>query len=550
MNHPPNNHRSCRFWIGSLVIACLMSGFVSTASAYTPDDPVVKRMVDKGIKFLESYEKESHYDGEDVLIAYTHFKVVHDPENPVVKKGLAAAEKIYNDAAAGRQTHKCNYEVPLVILLYAAVNLDQYKPRLEILQKFLFSIQKPHGGFSYENEKDGDLSQSQYVTLAIWTLDRSGIRLDYARVSAALKWILRVQDPSGGWPYMGRDPGPGKPLVAQKRVTTAVTLAGASSLLIAGDSLRIWGETVDDTDPGIVGLPKAIKLYKEDVNVARRKRATISKEPIFRAIGMCEAYRKNTPYKPRPGDWYYYIMYTIERYESFIEIANGRPKDKSPGWYNDGVDQLKARQGPDGGWSDRSYSTPNVSTAFAILFLIRSTQKTIFSAADGATRGGRGFDEDVTKAKLINGKAETKAPAQAVTGLLDLLEKDGADELADKALPENLVLATEPKARAAQFDRLERLVRGSSSWQARRVAARVLGKSDDMRVVPALIFALSDPDDKVRRYARDGLRFISRKFDGYGMPNKPNYSELREAQNSWRKWYITMNPSYVFLDQQ
>ena len=109
-------------------------------------------------------------------------------------------------------------------------------------------------------------------------------------------------------------------------------------------------------------------------------------------------------------------------------------------------------------------------------------------------------------------------------------------------------LAKDPAARAAQLDRLERLVRGSRSWQARRVAANLLATSDELRVVPALIFALSDGDLQVRRYARDGLRFISRKFEGYGMPDKPNVGELQKAQQQWRDWYRTMNPKYVFLD--
>jgi HEAT repeat protein len=73
-----------------------------------------------------------------------------------------------------------------------------------------------------------------------------------------------------------------------------------------------------------------------------------------------------------------------------------------------------------------------------------------------------------------------------------------------------LELDKNPIDRAAQLDWLERLVRGGRSWHARRVAARLLGGSDELRVVPALIFALSDPDQSVRTYARDGLRFISR----------------------------------------
>ena len=133
--------------------------------------------------------------------------------------------------------------------------------------------------------------------------------------------------------------------------------------------------------------------------------------------------------------------------------------------------------------------------------------------------------------------------------MLELLEGDGADDLDGKALADRAVLPTNPVERSAQLDRLERLVRGSRSWQARRVSARLLGTSDDLRVVPALIYALSDPDHAVRAYARDGLRFISRKFEGFGMPDEPTNAEIRQAQRKWREWYLTMKPGYVFLDE-
>ena len=540
-------NRAIRGLAAAFLTLVVMSG---SASAYTPEDPTVQRLVKGGIKFLESFnDSKSMKDGEAILLAYTHFKVEHDPDNPIIARGLKAANHIYSEAAKGADLHEGNYEVPLIILLYAAIDPVEYRPQLEVLQRYLFSIQKPHGGFSYPQTKEGDVSQTQYVMLAIWTLDRLGIQLDYQKVSATILWILRVQDPGGCWPYKGVDPGPGKPLQPQKRLTHSMALAGGSTVLIAGDALRLWGDT-NVNDPGIPGLPKAIKIYKEDANSDRRKRVKISKEAIFRAVERQDNFRQKTPYTRTPKDFYYYQMYTLERYQSFLEIARGKPADKSPGWYNKGVDDLKKYADAEGGWRDATYLAPRIKTCFAILFLIRSTKKSIVTSSDGATRGGRGFQDDVSKAKLVNGKSETKAPAVAVTGLLDLLEKDGADELADQALPENLTLAKEPKARAAEFDRLERLVRGSSSWQARRVAARVLGKSDDMRVVPSLIFALSDGDTKVRRYARDGLRFISRKFEGYGMPDKPNNIELRDAQRKWQAWYLTMNPSYIFLDEQ
>jgi hypothetical protein len=76
----------------------------------------------------------------------------------------------------------------------------------------------------------------------------------------------------------------------------------------------------------------------------------------------------------------------------------------------------------------------------------------------------------------------------------------------------------------------------------------LLGKSDELRVVPSLIYALSDPDKSVRRYARDGLRFISRRFDGFDLSNDPDPAEVESVQGKWREWYLSMNPKYVFLD--
>jgi len=76
----------------------------------------------------------------------------------------------------------------------------------------------------------------------------------------------------------------------------------------------------------------------------------------------------------------------------------------------------------------------------------------------------------------------------------------------------------------------------------------LLGQSDELKVVPTLIYALTDPDPMVPRYARDGLRFISRKFEGFGLSDSPNAGEIANAQKKWREWYRTMDPGYVFID--
>ncbi len=531
--------------------AVWLAGPGGRAVAYTPDDPQIIQMVDRGLRFLE--QNKPRDAGEQVLCAYTHFKVEHDESNPVVKAGLEAAKKfaaqLPDQQSRQALAMKSNYEIAVATMLFCEVSPTRFRNQLATFQRFFNENQMPHGGYGYPKDEKGDVSQTQYAILAIWTLDRHGFKLDYNRLVRAIQWLLAVQDVRGPWPYHGVVP-PGGGLIRQSETGMSMALAGAATLLIAGDAARAWGETTIDQDTGIVGLPKAIKLYKEDVNAQRRKQVKVSKQPIFNAIERMERWRQVNP--ERFGgtmNWYFYTVYTTERYESFIEIARGLPADSSPAWYNEGVNELMKMQADSGGWEVRAHTRPEVSTAFAILFLIRSTQRALGTAATATTIGGQGFAADVSKAKLVNGKAVTQSPAKTVAGMLDLLEGDGSDELDGKALDDRAVLATDQVERAAQLDRLERLVRGSKSWQARRVAARLLGTSDDLRVVPALIFALSDPDKIVRNYARDGLRFISRKFEGFGMPDEPSNVQLRQAQRNWRQWYLTMKPGYVFLDE-
>ena len=102
-----------------------------------------------------------------------------------------------------------------------------------------------------------------------------------------------------------------------------MALAGGSSVLIAGDALRLWGDTVDDEDPGIPGLPKAVKIYKEDKNVERRKRVDLSKAPILRACGMMETWRKANPYKRTARrDWYYYQLNGLQKVDLHAPLSH------------------------------------------------------------------------------------------------------------------------------------------------------------------------------------------------------------------------------------
>ncbi len=55
---------------------------------------------------------------------------------------------------------------------------------------------------------------------------------------------------------MGKTQASASLISRNRKLSMSMALAGGSSILIAGDALRLWGETVDDTDPGVAGTSK------------------------------------------------------------------------------------------------------------------------------------------------------------------------------------------------------------------------------------------------------------------------------------------------------
>jgi HEAT repeat protein len=129
-----------------------------------------------------------------------------------------------------------------------------------------------------------------------------------------------------------------------------------------------------------------------------------------------------------------------------------------------------------------------------------------------------------------------------VDELLSMIdEKDEAilDELARD--PSQLVVE---KVDEKSARRLQQLVRGGEP-EVRLLAVRALGRSGDLDYVPSLLYALTDPDRRVVLEARNGLRFISRSFQGYGPPDEFTEQQRFEALDKWKTWYKSIRPAAV-----
>ena len=76
----------------------------------------------------------------------------------------------------------------------------------------------------------------------------------------------------------------------------------------------------------------------------------------------------------------------------------------------------------------------------------------------------------------------------------------------------------------------------------RFAAARALAKLRSVDRAAALIFALTDPDRRVVRAARDGLQATARSFDGNGPPDNFDEDQRQAAIVQWKAWYAQMRP--------
>jgi hypothetical protein len=222
------------------------------------------------------------------------------------------------------------------------------------------------------------------------------------------------------------------------------------------------------------------------------------------------------------------------------------------------VQLLREWQGTNGGWGESiasevaapSDTDSPVSTAFAMLFLLRSTRETIEQVIerDGILRGGQGLPTDLTEVRMQGNRLVAPAITGEVADLIGMLEEDKADaieSLLDN--PDSLSLSGLKGEGRQYVERLRRVVR-TGSFEARLVATRVLGRQGDLDNVPILIYALTDPDARIVREAQAGLRLSARKFEGFDLPADPKPADVGAVVAKWKTWYKSVRSDAVFVE--
>ncbi len=530
----------------------IVLGICTWASAYTPQSPKVQELVRRGVRFIEeNYQSRGgdNYDklGGTCLTGLAVYKHTGNADHPLVAAAVAKCRQVCRE---GQRLFvrpglpdftDDNYSVGIAILFLCELDAKRHATEIGILLDALLRRQQAGGGWSYATYKTGDTSQTQYAVLALWMARRTNVAVPREIVERVCGWLLRTQDPGGAWGYQGNDPGRFGDRVRQREVRLSLAAAGLSSTYICAEMLGFVRGPQQQQQTRTRRIPAALR----EVGASREKRATVSEAIPDGLIHQSlrdgnQWFAQN--YKIQSTVYQHYYMYALERYMSFREYAE-RSQDPEPVWYNEGVDYLADSQDGDGHWQS-SQAGPIIDSAFAILFLLRSTQATIGKAdLSGRVRGGKHLPSDVSQIAIDQAGQVVSTKERPLKDLLEMLEGLKASDI-DTSIPEHLTLADDETERTAQRARLRRMAT-NGSYQARLTAVRTLGRDRDFANVPALISALTDPDPRVARAARDGLRFISRRVNGFGLGDSPSESESQRAQLQWRAWYRSVRPNML-----
>ena len=519
----------------AIVVGLLVTVFAGAASALNPQSPEVRELIEKGLDRL-SRPAEDERLGARCLTAIAMLKAGRG-DSPRVQEALAACE-----LGTEEILKEDVYSHGLAVIFLCEANAQDKK---DLVRRYLAALkqrQKPHGGWGYDYQSTGDTSQTQYMALAMWEAHNRGYPVDADSAKGLLDWLVATQGPDGEWGYQGIVRTTSQP-VSQTRVTCTMGAAALGSLMIGSDLFGKLQVTTLSEDSNSLALPRGVRRAAEDRGGRRRTLPSrgVNWREVSLASGAGETWMRENFVLPAKRYGCYYL-YALERYQSFREFRDGAA-DPSPDWYERGFEYLRANQKAPGEWDRECGVEPD--TAFAVLFLLRSTQKSLKrSLGEGALVSGRGLPRKLAGARLSRGRVVAEVDEVEITDFLSLVSEGEAarlDALADgpAGLLGGVDNLSEDDAR-----RLQQLLRGGEP-DARIVAARALGASGKLDHAPDMLYALTDPDPRVVIAARDGLRRISRRPRGFDLRDSFDDDDRWAALERWKRWYLGVRPGAV-----
>ncbi len=262
---------------------------------------------------------------------------------------------------------------------------------------------------------------------------------------------------------------------------------------------------------------------------------------LGQALDLGDAWMRNN-YKIDPPQYQHYYLYAFERYQSFRELSATTPFQPAT-WYDDGVYFLDRKMQETNGWAGQT--GPTTDTAFSMLFLLRSSKKSIEKAhhlGPGTLITGRGLPEG-NDVELRMGQVRPKPLAGPAEQLLAAIDDPGHPDYlrAVEGLEEKV--ETAPPAEVGKLATRLRALAGGDSPGARVAAIHTLGKARDIDNAPVIIAALQDSDDDVFIAADEALKFMSRTISDPSENEGVTPARRASAVREWRSWFLSIRPN-------
>ncbi|MHC4952721.1 MAG: prenyltransferase/squalene oxidase repeat-containing protein [Planctomycetota bacterium] len=337
------------------------------------------------------------------LLACTKGGVPQD--DPRMKKGWRALESIYETQKNNLHT----YDVGVVLMLLdAKVSTKPRKrhgklpkgakkkrsltgaerARVKDLAIWLALKQKPQGMWRYP---DGgvDLSNTQYAALGLWSAHRVGVEFDKGVVRRMMEAVLKRQQPKGvKVPYYS-DPE-GTLRRRQKGESKSSTMIDARGWRYAPpERIKKGGKVADRVFPysgSMTTAGIAVLAIGRDILGKHDSWLAPKDASVRRAMWEGMAWlHNNWDVHDNPGqnaNWVFYYLYGLERAGQLSNVDYMGLHD----WFAEGAIRIMDDQRPDGSWplrpkrmrpgtGDKRWESDQLDTAFAILFLTRSTPR-------------------------------------------------------------------------------------------------------------------------------------------------------------------------------
>ena len=549
----------------SVILGILIHLLALPAPAATTVE--VQTAVAKGAQYLRSIYPMMN-GGEKTLVALTIYKADGNKNGRELTTTLnEILAKFDGDTYEYGGDHL--YEAGVEATLLSDLDAVKYKPQLQILADVIISEQMDTGGWDYPNgghgkDSVGDTSVIQYACLGLWACERAGVQVDPQVWERVLLWHAKYQNDDGGFSYCpGLTTGDGRGASMLNMSVNAVGNMHIAMLhldpkFLPLEQRRPTKQASPDDEPPKFGFLEAVEV--EAPEESRAKQGEIPDSSITavrRAFGFVTA-RFDTFNRETGHKSYYY--YSLERMASLANIEKIGDRE----WFNSCADFLISEQQPTGGWDIKSVYTPQLDSAFCVLFLTRSTGRLLKRVAtpqlgQGLLAGGRGLPDDLTSVDF-NGRTivAPEGPVEPLDKLLASLKNTGNLDFLDvqEQIVEKVQLG-DRETLIGQVDQLLELVDHPDA-NIRRTVMWALGRTDRMDLARHLIDGLSDSDLGVMIEARNGLCWLSRKPKGFGYPIDPiadlgpdaSEQQQEDAVATWHKrlvltwgeWYLNNRP--------